>query len=65
MNGFGETGENDSFGPKWPFLVNFGPKWQNEIFCQKAKMSLPYAYYAEMLCKNPEQTYERIKRSTG
>ena len=28
-------------------------------------MSLPYAYYAATLCKKPEQTYERILRSSN
>ena len=28
-------------------------------------MSLPYAYYAATLCKKPEQTYERILRSSS
>ena len=53
MNGFGETGQNDRF---WSIL---GQNGENKIFCQKAKMSLPYAYYAVTLRKKTEQTYER------
>ena len=50
------------FGPKWANFDSFGAKMgQTGFFGEKAKMSLPYAYYA--LCKKPEQTYERIPRS--
>ena len=35
------------------------------FFWEKAKMLLPYAYYAATLCKKPEQTYERILRSSN
>ena len=52
------------FGPKWANLDSFGTKMgQTGLFGEKAKMSLPYAYYAATLCKKPEQTYERILRS--
>ena len=52
------------FEPKRANFDSFGAKMgQTEFFCEKAKMSLPYAYYAATLCKKPEQTYERILRS--
>ena len=64
MTGFGEIGQNGRFGTKmgyfWQFLTQNG---KNRIFGEKAKMSLPYAYYAATLCKKPEQTYERILKS--
>ena len=66
MNGFGETGQNDRF---WAKMAIFGQFWakmaKTRFFCQKAKMSLPYAYYAATLCKKTEQTYERILRSSS
>ena len=60
---------------KWPFLGQNGRFWakmaifgpflgqmaKTRFFWGKAKMSLPYAYYAATLCKKPEQTYERIR----
>ena len=52
------------FGAKWANFDSFGAKMrQTGFFWEKAKMSLPYAYYAATLCKKPEQTYERILRS--
>ena len=52
------------FGPKWANFDSFGAKMgQTGFFLEKAKMSLPYAYYAATLCKKQEQTYERILRS--
>ena len=39
MNGFGEIGRNGHF---WTVFLG-----------KKAKMSLPYAYYAATLCKKP------------
>ena len=52
------------FGPKWANFDSFGAKMgQTGFFWEKAKKSLPYAYYAATLCKKPEQTYERILRS--
>ena len=55
----------DVFGPKWAIFDSFCPRMaKTGFFWEKAKMSLPYAYYAETLCKKPEQTYERILRSS-
>ena len=52
------------FGPKWANFDCSGAKiGQTRFFWEKAKMSLPYAYYAATLCKKPEQNYERILRS--
>ena len=52
------------FGPKWANFNSIGAKMgANKIFWEKAKMSLPYAYFASTLCKKPEQTYGRIQRS--
>ena len=66
MNGFGETGQNDCF---WAEMDIFGQFWVKlaitSFFCEKAKMSLPYAYYAATLCKKTKQTYERILRSSS
>ena len=54
----------DIFGPKWAIFDSFCPGMvKTRFFWEKAKMSLPYAYYAATLCKKPEQTYERILRS--
>ena len=54
----------DVFGPKWAIFYSFCPGMaKTGFFWEKAKMSLPYAYYAATLCKKPEQTYERILRS--
>ena len=54
----------DVFGPKWAIFDSFCPGMaKTRFFLEKAKMSLPYAYYAATLCKKPEQTYERIPRS--
>ena len=54
------------FGPKRANFDSFGAKMgQTGFFGEKAKMSLPYAYYAATLCKKPEQTYERILRSSS
>ena len=40
------------FGPKWANFDSFGAKMGETIFFwEKAKMSLPYAYYAATLCK--------------
>ena len=51
-------------GPKCANFDSFEAKMgQTGFFGEKAKMSLPYAYYAATLCKKPEQTYERILRS--
>ena len=71
MTGFGEIGQNgrfwvkmDVFGPKWAIFDSFCPRMaKTGFFCEKAKMSVPYAYYAATLCKKPEQTNERILRS--
>ena len=50
-------------------MANFGKflgqNGENEIFWKKAKMSLPYAYYAATLCKKMERTYKRILRSSS
>ena len=55
----------DVFGPKWAIFDSFCPGMaKTGFFWGKAKMSLPYAYYAATLSKKPEQTYERILRST-
>ena len=52
------------FGPKWAIFDSLSAKmWQTGFFWEKAKMSLPYAYYAATLWKEPEQTYERILKS--
>ena len=52
------------FGPKWAIFDSFCPgKAKTRFFWEKAKMSLPLAYYAATLCKKLEQTYERILRS--
>ena len=62
--GFGEIDQNDCFWAKMGNFDSFGAKMgQTGFFCEKAKMSLPYTYYAATLCKKPEQTYERILRS--
>ena len=54
------------FGQKWAIFDSFCPGMAKPGFIwEKAKMSLPYAYYAATLCKKPEQTYERILRSDG
>ena len=54
----------DVFGPKWAIFDSFCPGMaKTRFFWEKAKMSLPYAYYAATLCKKPEQTYEWILRS--
>ena len=45
------------------FFQFCGQNGAKGIFCEKAKMSLPYTYDAATLCKKPEQTYERILRS--
>ena len=56
----------DVFGPKWAIFDNFFPGMAKTGFVwEKAKMSLSYAYYAATLCKKPEQTYERILRSSS
>ena len=42
------------FGLKWANFDSFGAKMgQTGFFWEKAKMSLPYAYYAATLCKKP------------
>ena len=53
------------FGPKRANLTVLVTKWGKRDFWEKEKMSLPYAYYAAALCKKPEQTYERILRSSS
>ena len=64
MTGFGDIDQNDQFWAKWAIFYTFWDKMgQTGFFCEKAQMSLPYAYYAATLCKKPEQTYERILRS--
>ena len=64
MTVFGENGQNVRFWAKMGYFLQFLPRnGENGIFWGKAKMSLPYAYYAATLCKKPEQTYERILRS--
>ena len=64
MNRFGENGQNERFWAKMAIFCHFlGRNGENDIFWGKAKMSLPYAYYAATLCKKTEQTYERILRS--
>ena len=64
MTGFGENGQKGRFGPKWAIFDSFCPGMaKTRFFGGKAKMSLPYAYYATTLCKKPEQTHERIPRS--
>ena len=51
-------------GPKWYIFDSFGAKMgQTGFFGEKAKMSLPCAYYVATLCEKPKQTYERILRS--
>ena len=64
MTGFGEIDQNVRFWAKMGYFLQF---WRgngkNGIFWEKAKMSLPYGYYAATLCKKLEQTYERILRS--
>jgi len=66
MTGFGENGQNGRFGPKWAIFDSFCPGMaKTRFFWEKAKMSLPYPYYAATLCKKPEQTYERILRSSS
>ena len=58
--------KTDVFGPKWAIFDSFCPGMaKTGFFWEKAKMSLPYAYYAATLCKKPEQTYERILRSSS
>ena len=52
------------FGPIWAIFDSFDPEMaKSGFFGEKAKMSLPKAYYASTLCKKLEQTYERILRS--
>ena len=64
MTGFGKIDQNDCFWAKMGYFLQFLPRnGKNGIFWEKAKMSLPYAYYAATLWKKPEQTYERILRS--
>ena len=54
------------FGPKWANFDSFGAKMgQTRFFWEKAKITLPYAYYAATLCKKPEQTFERILRTSS
>ena len=66
MTGIGEIGQNGRFWAKMGYFWQFLPRnGENGIFWEKAKMSLPYAYYAATLCKKPEQTYERILRSSS
>ena len=49
------------FGPKWAIFDSFCPgKAKTGFFGEKAKMSLPYAYYAATLCKKLEQNHKRI-----
>jgi len=63
MNRFGENGQNERFWAKMAIFCRFWAKIaKTRFFGQKAKMSLPYAYYAATLCKKPGQTYERILR---
>ena len=51
------------FGSKWANFDSFGAKMgQTGFFWEKAKMSLPNA---ATLCKKPEQTNERILRSSS
>ena len=51
MTGFGEIGQNGHF---WAIMAIFGQflgqNGENEIFQEKAKMSLPYAYIMLQLC---------------
>ena len=70
MTGFGENPDLekmvkiDVFGPKWAIFDSFCPKMAKMgFFWGKAKITLPYAYYAETLCKKQEKNYERILRS--
>ena len=61
MTGFGEIDQNVCFWAKMGYFWQFLPrKGENEIFWEKAKMALPYAYYAATLCKKLEQNHKRI-----
>ena len=51
MTGFGENGQNGRFGPKWAIFDSFCPGMaKTGFFLEKAKMSLPYAYYMLQHC---------------
>ena len=50
MTGFGEMIKIAVFGPKWAIFDSFCPGMaKTGFFWEKAKMSLPYAYYAATL----------------
>ena len=52
MTGFEEIYQNVRFWAKMGYFWQFLPrKGENGIFWEKAKMSLPYAYYAATLCR--------------
>ena len=54
------------FGPKWAIFDSFCPgKAKMGFFGKKRKCHFRTLFRAATLCKKPEQTYERILRSSS
>ena len=53
------------FGPKWPILDSFWPKWaKREFFSKKALGTFLSRLQAPTNCKVSEKSNERISRKT-
>ena len=65
MTGFRENGQNGRFWPKWAIFDSFCPGMAKTGFFWEKRKCHFHIHYAATLCKKPEQTYERILRSSS